>query len=131
MKDTIVESNIKSGLYIVKCYWKNTRTNQLIPVLKFGYTSNIDTRMYHYNKKSSYKLLYFAPCKGYLKEREGYIKEYGCDEITYHCRCSLSEHMMYEKGLFKKMYNDVFDASKIDIKTRKNNKGVIVTTYGD
>lgn len=119
---------MKSGLYICKCYWMNSRTKEMYPVLKFGMTTNIDTRMYHYNKNGDkYKLLAFLPCSvKYLKERERYFKEYSY--FSDWCRISRSEHIEYDKGYFKKMYSDLKEASdiKITLKSFKNQRGSIV-----
>jgi hypothetical protein len=125
---------MKSGLYICKCYWMDVRTKEISPVLKFGMTTNIDTRMYHYNKRGSkYKLLAFFPCsKRYLKEREDYFKEYSY--FSDWCRISRSEHIEYEKGYFKKMFSDLKDAAdiKIRLESIKNQNGQFVKwlTFG-
>ena len=119
---------MNSGLYICKCYWMNVRTKQMYPVLKFGMTTNIDTRMYHYNKNGgNYKLLAFLPCSSkYLKEREDYFKEYSY--FADWCRKSKSEHIVYDKGYFKKMHSDLKEAVdlKITLKSFKNQRGSIV-----
>lgn len=100
----------------------------MYPVLKFGRTTNIDTRLYHYNKKGQcYKLLAFIPCsKKYLVEREKYFKanSYFADD----CRMSTSEHIIYHKGYFKIMYEDLKKASnlKITLKSSKNIFGQVV-----
>ncbi len=65
--------NLK-GLYICKTYWKNLRTGKMFPVLKYGKTSNIETRMYYYNKNATYKLLAFFPCD-FIDIRERLVQE--------------------------------------------------------
>lgn len=106
----------------------NVRTKEIYPVLKFGMTTNIDIRMYHYNKNgSNYKLLAFFPCSAkYLNERERYFKEYSY--FSDWCRISRSEHIEYVKGYFKKMHSDLKEASeiKITLKSFKNQSGSIV-----
>jgi hypothetical protein len=98
---------MKSGLYICKCYHKNLSTGELYPVLKFGRAKNIDSRMYYYNQKAkAYKLICFFPCKEKeLKEREGWFKELSSfsEELRYTC----SEHIYFQSGYFKRMYNDL------------------------
>jgi hypothetical protein len=107
---------MKSGLYIAKCYWKNTRTNEISPMLKYGYTSNIETRMFHYTKNgATYKLLSFFPCKDYLKERENYVQLEGPDCITDQFRCNRSEYIEFQTGYFKQMYNALKHASELYI----------------
>lgn len=119
---------MKSGLYICKSYWMNARTREMYPVLKFGRTTNIDTRMYHYNKKvKSYKLLAFFPCsKKYLIEREKYFK--GNSRFSDDCRMSNSEHIKYEKGYFRMMYEDLKEVVefKITLKSHKRFDGSII-----
>lgn len=100
----------------------------MYPILKFGRTTNIETRMYYYNKNGeAYKLLAFFPCsKKYLVHREKYFKDnsYFADD----CRISRSEHIKYEKGYFKKMYSDLKEAInlKISVKSHKRFDGSII-----
>jgi len=110
---------MNSGLYICKCYWTNTRTKKMFPVLKFGMTKNINTRLYYYNKNGQcYKLIAFFPCASiYLKEREDYFKEHSY--FSDWSRISRSEHIEYEKGYFKKMYKDLKEAAELKIKKTK------------
>ena len=114
---------MKSGLYVCKCYWLNSRTKELSVMLKYGYTNNIDTRMYYYNKKATYKLLYFKPCKGFLKEREEYMQEYGHPDIHETWRLNRSEHIEYKRGLFRILYNAVNEVCDFKIVKRKDCKG--------
>jgi hypothetical protein len=102
----------------------------MYPVLKFGYTSDINNRMMYYNKTATYKLLFFSSCKNFLKEREYYIKNWGHSEIVDHCRMTNSEHIVFESGLFKKMYKDVLEATSMDIKKTKNKNDSLTTQYG-
>lgn len=103
------------GLYICKTYWKSLTTGKIIPVLKYGKTSNIETRMYYYNKIAPYKLLAFFPCD-FIDVRERLVQE---EYIEY--RLTKSEHIKYESGKFKSMFRTVQQASLYKIK--KNNKG--------
>jgi hypothetical protein len=85
----------------------------MFPVLKFGRTKNIDTRMYYYNRKGPiYKLISFFPCKEKeLKQREGWFKAYSSfdEELRY----TLSEHLNFQSGYFKRMYDDLNYFSKV------------------
>jgi len=102
------------GIYICKTYRK--LNNNLVIYLKYGKTNNIKTRIKYYNKKATYKLLAFFPVKDYLDERERLIQN---KYIEY--RFFKTEHIEYEKGSFKVLYNQVKDAvenTKI-IKTKK------------
>jgi hypothetical protein len=109
--------NLK-GLYICKTYWKNLRTGKMFPVLKYGKTSNIETRMYYYNKNATYKLLAFFPCD-FIDIRERLVQEQ-YDEY----RLTRSEHMIYENN-FKSLYEDVRKASSYKITKSKNRNGAI------
>lgn len=101
------------GLYICKTYRKIN--NKIVIYLKYGKTNNIETRMKYYNKKATYKLLAFFPVIDYLDERERLIHN---QYIEY--RYFRTEHIEYEKGKFKVLYNqikDVVENTKI-IKTK-------------
>jgi hypothetical protein len=111
--------NKKSGLYICKCYWFNNTTNRILPILKFGYTTNIDVRMKYYNKNGcNYKLLKFFNCD-FAKEREAYIKEHFFSE---HFRMTNSEHFKFESGLFKYMINSINEELENKYIRRKDSK---------
>ena len=103
------------GLYICKTYRKNIRTGEIFPVLKYGKTNNIETRMKYYNKKSTYKLLAFFPVKNYLDKRESFIQ----NEYEEY-RLTRNEHIKYEKGSFKILYNQVKEAASVEIFKTKN-----------
>jgi hypothetical protein len=110
--------NLK-GLYICKTYWKNLRTGKMFPVLKYGKTSNIETRMYYYNKNATYKLLAFFPCD-FIDIRERLVQEQ-YDEY----RLTRSEHMIYENN-FKSLYENVKESASCKITKSKNRKGQFV-----
>jgi len=102
---------MKRGLYIVKYYLKNTRTGELSVMLKYGRTSNIETRMNYYRKKRSTSLLAFFPCSN-EKERESYFKEWSSCSFIYDLRYHLSESVEFNTNVFKNMYSDLFEISK-------------------
>jgi len=111
---------MKSGLYIAKCYWKNTGTNRVFPVLKYGYTKNIDTRMSYYNdhKKHiiAYQLVCFFPCNNKLKQREEFIRDenYNRDIFDeWRARGYRSEHIPYSSSMFRSLYYAVKQASEL------------------
>ena len=112
---------MKSGMYICKCYWKGLTTGKITIVLKYGITNNIDVRMKHYNKNGKhYQLLYFRPCKDYLKIRENYLKEWGPDCIKDTWRLQSSEHIEYNKGYFKSIFKSINEACDFKIKRNKH-----------
>ena len=111
-------TEIKSGLYICKCYWKNVRTGRICPILKFGMTTNIDKRMERYNEKYDvYKLIAFYPAKKHIKRRERDVKD---DYFEDHFRMTNSEHMPFESGLFKYMHEALTTCSKREFIEHKN-----------
>jgi hypothetical protein len=113
------------GLYICKTYWAyQSAPRKIFPVLKYGKTNNIETRMYYYNKNATYKLLAFFPCD-FIDIRESLVqREY--DEY----RLTKSEHMIYEKN-FKSLYETVKDAASCKITKTKNKNGAIGHWIGD
>lgn len=114
------------GLYICKTYWAySSEPKKSFPVLKYGMTGNINTRMDYYNKNSTYKLLAFFPCDN-IKIRESLVHRTR-DEY----RLTKSEHETYHKGLFKELYNEVKQAANCKITKRKNKLGAIVTEITD
>jgi hypothetical protein len=102
----------KSGLYICKCYHKNLDTGKIIPVLKFGMTNNIDTRMYYYNRDGiKKKLIAFFPCNN-AKFREELFKD--CSSFEDDLRMNYgSEHIDFQSGYFRRMYNELEYWSKV------------------
>jgi hypothetical protein len=108
------------GLYICKCY--RIIDNKLQPVLKYGKTNNINTRMYFYNKNGlAYKLIAFFPCKDFIDERENLIHQnYEAYRITR------SEHILYEKGEFNQLYDIVKEASEVTIKKLYNKERKLI-----
>ena len=114
------------GLYICKTYFYNSDLTKVIPVLKYGKTNNIETRMIHYNKRAPYKLLMFFPCKDFIDLRESLIQ---CQYDEY--RLNKSEHIIYEKGLFKQLFKQVKDAATCKITKSKNKNGAISHTITD
>jgi hypothetical protein len=114
------------GLYICKTYLYSSDLSKIIPVLKYGRTNNIETRMLHYNKIAPYKLLVFFPCKDFIDLRENLIqREY--DEY----RLNKSEHIIYKSGLFKQLYRQVKDAASCKITKSKNKNGAIIHAIED
>jgi hypothetical protein len=110
--------NIKSGLYICKCYWKNSKTNELFPVLKFGMTKDIDKRMNRYNENGNiYKLISFYPAKKHIERRERDVKS---DYFDEHFRMTNSEHMPFESGLFKYMHKALTVCTSREFREHKN-----------
>ena len=108
------------GLYICKCYWSYSSTaGKLFPVLKYGMTNNIKTRMDYYNKNATYKLLAFFPCNNFIEQREKLIQEQ-YDEY----RLTRSEHIIYENN-FKSLYEVVKKAATCKITRTKNPLGAI------
>lgn len=100
------------GMYIVKTYTK--KDTKLIPVLKFGYTKNINVRLNHFGKK--YKLIKFYPMS-FPEWRETYIKNHWfSDEF----RINNNEHFEFYSGLLKYMDNAILDASDYKLKKDKN-----------
>lgn len=107
------------GLYICKTYW--AINGKIIPVLKYGKTNNIETRMKHYNKEFSlYKLISFFPCNNFLDFRENIVQS---QYEEY--RMSKTEHLIYESGSFKKLYFKVKKAANYKITRTKNRLGAI------
>lgn len=104
---------MKSGLYICKCYQVCLNTWKVTPVLKFGMTSDIDKRMYFYNKDVKRKqLLAFFPCKKEeTKFREDLFKEFS--SFADNLRCQKHEYIDFESGYFRRMYNDLTYWSKV------------------
>ncbi len=107
------------GLYICKTYW--AVNGKIVPVLKYGKTNNIETRMKYYNKEfPRYKLISFFPCDKFLDFRE-YIVHEKYEEY----RMSKTEHLIYESGSFKRLYREVKEASNCKITRTKNPLGAI------
>lgn len=102
------------GLYLIKTYWiKNN--NIIVPIVKFGYTNNLEIRLKHYG--STYSLIKFYECD-YPKQRETYLKKfYFVDDF----RISRNEHFVYQKGIIKEL--DSYINETIDMDIIKNNKG--------
>jgi len=81
------------------------------PVLKFGMTNNIDTRMYYYNRDGiKKKLMAFFPCDD-AKFREDLFKE--DSSFAYDLRGQKHEYIDFKSGYFKRMYNDLTYFSKV------------------
>lgn len=106
------------GLYIMKCYWAySSAPKKIFPVLKYGMTGNLNTRMKYYEKIGTYKLLAFFPCND-IKFREHLVQK----EREWY-RLSRTEHEIYHKGLFKELYKEVEYAANISIYTKKEKDG--------
>jgi hypothetical protein len=87
------------------------------PVLKFGMTNNIDTRMYYYNRDGIKKqLIAFFPCND-AKFREDLFKE--DSSFAYDLRGQRDEYIDFESGYFRRMYNDLKHFSTVQWKKNK------------
>lgn len=107
------------GLYICKTYW--TINGKVIPVLKYGKTNNIETRMKHYNKEfKRYNLISFFPCHNFLDVRENLVQQ---QHEEY--RMSKTEHLIYESGIFKRLHQEIKEAANCKITRTKNRLGAI------
>jgi len=101
----------------------NARTKEMWPVLKYGRTNNIETRMRYYNRKGQYyKLVAFFPCsKKHLVDREDHFKEHS--SFSWDWRCDRDEYIEYSSGKFKKMYQELKEISEMQIKIMKEKNG--------
>ena len=114
------------GLYICKTYWAySSEPKKIFPVLKYGMTGNINTRMKYYNRNGTYKLIAFFPCND-IKFREYLVQK---EREEY--RLTRSEHEQYYSGLFKELYKEVNYAANVPMTRKKDKDGIIIKQVGN